>query len=309
MIGAEFNNLLEEEKKDGLIPKEAEIRLAKLIEKGKEAEEFLKTGNFGSLSKVKTLRIIKQGKQAREKLINGSLRFVVGKASRYIAIWPTLELKDLIGDGNIGLIKAADTFDWKRGCRFRTYAAWTVRQSISRSLFDKAREIRIPVYLVESLNRLKKAKKKLRQELSREPTYEELAETTKETVAKIKELEEQAELLPGVVGSLSQDMGKEGEEEGFNLIAITRDEKAEDPKKVVARKLLKESLCRVVASSLRAIEREVVIGRFGLDGDNPRSLDEIGKAFGLCRERVRQIERDALKKLRDVVPKDWFRDL
>ena len=233
---------------------------------------------------------IKQGDQiALEKLTKANLRFVVSVAKQYQN--QGLSLSDLINEGNLGLIRAMEKFDYTKGFKFSTYATWWIRQAITRGMADQSRTIRLPVHLVEQVNKLARIKREMHQTLGREATDEELAEESGIPVEKINDLLEHSR------DPVSLDMPVGADEEA-PLGDFIEDSEAMSAENTVIAELLHTDIRHVLAT-LDEREKQVIQLRFGLDDGQPRTLDQIGKLFGLSRERVRQIEREVMIKLRN----------
>ena len=270
-----------------LKPKEEPI-IAKQIQDGLDAKKAIETEN--NPEKVKELqKIIDQGEEAKQVLISSNLRLVVSIAKKYVG--RGMLFLDLIQEGNCGLIKAVDKFDYTKGFKFSTYATWWIRQSITRAIADQARTIRIPVHMVETINKLTRIQRQLVQDLGREPTPEEIAEKVGTMSAdKIREIQKIS--LDPV--SLETPIG---EEDDSHLGDFIEDKITQSPDDYTNNQLLKDEINEVL-QGLTEREEKVLRLRFGLEDGRTRTLEEVGKEFNVTRERIRQIEAKALRKLK-----------
>ena len=281
---------LKEIGKVNLLTPEEELSLAKRMADGETAKEQLEEigEEIDEDTKKQIDLLIADGEKAKKSLAEANLRLVVSIAKRYVG--RGMLFLDLIQEGNLGLIKAVDKFDYTKGYKFSTYATWWIRQAITRAIADQARTIRIPVHMVETINKLVRVSRQLVQGLGREPTPEELAKELNMPVDKVREISK----ISQEPVSLETPIG---EEEDSHLGDFIPDEDAPAPSEAASFVLLKEQLGAVL-ETLSEREAKVLRLRFGLDDGRARTLEEVGKEFDVTRERIRQIEAKALRKLR-----------
>lgn len=272
-----------------LDPKEEPI-IARQIQEGEEAKEAMKNPDLSNEEKKKLAKVIADGEQAKQTLISSNLRLVVSIAKKYVG--RGMLFLDLIQEGNCGLIKAVEKFDYTKGFKFSTYATWWIRQSITRAIADQARTIRIPVHMVETINKLTRIQRQLVQDLGRDPLPEEIAEKMENISAeKVREIQKIA--LDPV--SLETPIG---EEDDSHLGDFIEDKDTLSPDDYTNNQLLKDEI-NAVLQGLTEREEKVLRLRFGLLDGRTRTLEEVGKEFNVTRERIRQIEAKALRKLKN----------
>ena len=284
---------LKEIGKVDLLTPEREVELAQVMGQGNEAKEQLEEMEKSGEEVPEEVRaeldkLVKAGKKAEQQLAEANLRLVVSIAKRYVG--RGMQFLDLIQEGNLGLIKAVEKFDYTKGYKFSTYATWWIRQAITRAIADQARTIRIPVHMVETINKVIRVSRQLLQELGHDPTPEEIAEEMSMPVERVREILKIAQEPVSLETPI-------GEEEDSHLGDFIPDEDASEPAEAASFTLLKEQLVEVL-STLTPREEKVLKLRFGIEDGRTRTLEEVGKEFNVTRERIRQIEAKALRKLR-----------
>ena len=293
LTGDPVRMYLKEIGKVDLLTASEEVDLAMKIEAGLEATEKLEAADAGEIeltrSEMRRLtRIENVGLEAKQALISANLRLVVSIAKRYVG--RGMLFLDLIQEGNLGLIRAVEKFDYQKGFKFSTYATWWIRQAITRAIADQARTIRIPVHMVETINKLVRVQRQLLQDLGRDPTPEEIGAEMDMSADRVREIQK----ISQEPVSLETPIG---EEEDSQLGDFIEDSTAVAPPEAASDSMLREQLDQVL-DSLADRERKVIKFRFGLEDGHPRTLEEVGREFGVTRERIRQIESKTLAKLR-----------
>jgi RNA polymerase primary sigma factor len=285
--------------KVALLNAELEVELAKRIEAGLFAEEKLATDKKLSRDMSRDLKwVVKDGQRAKSHLLEANLRLVVSLAKRYTG--RGMQFLDLIQEGNLGLIRAVEKFDYTKGYKFSTYATWWIRQAITRAMADQARTIRIPVHMVEVINKLSRVQRQLPQDLGREPTPEELARELDMTPEKVVEVQKYGREPI----SLSTPLGEDGDSEFGDLI---EDTEAIQPADAVAFQIMQTEIERLL-DTLTDREAAVIRSRYGIGDGVMKTLDQIGEEHGVTRERIRQIEAKTMSKLKHPSRAQWLRD-
>jgi RNA polymerase primary sigma factor len=281
---------LEAAAREPLLTKQDEVELARAIERGKEAEARLRAGRLRSARRIREAEeAVREAGSARQRFILANLRLVVSVARKYQG--QGLSLLDLVQDGNLGLMRAVELFDWRRGFKFSTYATWWIRQAITRAIADRSRTIRLPVHVGERIRKVKSTAWHMAQRTGREPSPKELAralETTPEDVERLLDLERRQPM------SLQAPVGEETE-----LGELIEEEESQSGYEEVEEGLLRQEIGQTINALLSEQERRVLALRYGLGDGHPLSLRETGRLMALSAERVRQIERDAFGKLRE----------
>jgi RNA polymerase sigma factor (sigma-70 family) len=283
-----FRLYLDEIGRHPLLTAEDETRLAQAYEAGVDAQLKLADTDPDDPARPDLEAIAERGEWARRKMIESNLRLVVSIARRFSAAG--LPLGDLVQEGNLGLLRAVEKFDWRKGFKFSTYATWWIRQAIARGAADRGpRAVRLPVHVDEQVGRLRRTQTRLHERLGREPTDAELAAELDVPVDKVERLQDTAQAIT----SLDMPVG----DDGAALQDFLEDDSAVGPDELAVEALGREALARALLA-LPERERQVLVLRFGLDSGTPRTLEEVGAVMGFSRERARQVERDALRALR-----------
>ncbi|MCS6800689.1 MAG: sigma-70 family RNA polymerase sigma factor [Chloroflexota bacterium] len=281
-----------------LLTKEEEQSLAKAIEEGELAKAELQKGDLDPIEIAEAEALIAVGEEARRRLTEANLRLVVNEAKKFLN--RGLSLDDLIQEGNLGLMRAVEKFDYKRGFKFSTYATWWIRQSILRAIADQARTIRIPVHMIEAINKMMRVARRIQQETGREALPEELARELGISVAKVHQI------IKASQRPLSLE-ARIGDEDDGRLFELVEDKSAVSPAEAASHHILRAEVSAMLAQ-LTEREQRILRLRFGLDDDRSRTLEEVAREVGLTRERIRQIEGQALAKLRQQRQLPGLRD-
>ncbi len=290
---------LKEIGKVSLLTAEQEVTLAKRLEAGVQASERLESGGeISGEQRASEEANVEDGRLAKQQLTEANLRLVVSIAKRYVG--RGMVLLDLVQEGNLGLIRAVEKFDYSKGFKFSTYATWWIRQAITRAIADQARTIRIPVHMVETMNKVLRTQRQMLQEMGREPTVEEVALKVDLTPDKVREIQR----ISQEPLSLETPVG---EEDDSSLGDFVADESAVSPDSAAERERLKDEI-ETALEELNKREQQVMRLRFGLDDGQVRTLEEVGREFGVTRERIRQIESKTLAKLRHPTRSQRLRD-
>jgi RNA polymerase primary sigma factor len=287
---------LREAGRSQLLTAEEEVTLAQAIEAGREARERLETSQAFAGEVAELVATCARGEAARQRLISAKLRLVVSLATQHLG--PGIEFSDLIQEGNLGLMRAVDRFDWRKGNRFSTYALWWIRQAVSTGMSDQSRSIRLPSHMMDTLSRLGKTEQRLTQELGRTATDLEVCEALGISISRLADLRQ----LRDRPSSLDVPVGEDGD---ADLSDLVEDADAPTPLAEVLASSLREQVFQVLAT-LDPRERRVILMRFGLEDDQPMTLEQVGRELKITKERVRQIEGRALRKLRHSTRSRWL---
>ena len=283
-----FRLYLDEVGRHPLLTRQDEVELSQAYEAGLDARLRLAEADPADPARPQLQAAADRGERARRRMIESNLRLVVSIARHYPI--GGLSLGDLVQEGNLGLLRAVEKFDWRKGFKFSTYATWWIRQAISRGAADRgARAIRLPVHVDEQVGRLRRTEARLQEQLGREPSDDELASQLDMTVGKLNRLRDSAQAIASLDGGVGED--------GAALQDFLEDDSAVGPDELAMEAVGRDALDRVLAA-LPERERQVLVLRFGLDSGTPRTLEEVGAVMGFSRERARQVERDSLAVLR-----------